>query len=262
MKKDMAKVLNERPRDRGCNRFPPDRLGLSEEKLDELPQRESMGQRWRHVRNDRNPNYDPLRRFLKSRVGQSWNDVWAEICEHNSPNNFIQYDLREQARDYLVETDVVMDGDCPLQGTHGYKISDGDFWVHPQTDILMQAPDSPRYRGCWQPRKEFAQIALDETHKYVQIKGVWYFVEFAAIPLRKDAEDKKVPAVFDMVLHQKVYRLPPDPKSLFPNQPQGYWLCSREWGGDIYAVSKRQIGKKELRKVRQRQERPIMRSAA
>jgi hypothetical protein len=47
---------------------------------------------------------NPLRRFLEKRLGQSWNDVWSEICSVNDRRSVTGYHLRLHV-EWMVETD-------------------------------------------------------------------------------------------------------------------------------------------------------------
>jgi len=85
MRHDMAKVIVERPRWGGGMKFQRN----AERKwqrvpLDERPRAEAIKERWRQSKvtlKQLNENLAPLRRFLRSRVGRPWDEVYSEICE-------------------------------------------------------------------------------------------------------------------------------------------------------------------------------------
>lgn len=227
MREDMHKVLTE-PARRGQWRW---RNGAERHQLDaeELPSRESMRRPWKN-RKVRRPRRNPLERFFKSRCGRLWNDVFSEICEGNRLDRFTKWELRNHIQ-WIVQTHIVMVDGRP-QTSDGHRLWAGDFWVHPETGVLHCVPERPR-RGPWQHRSNFKQISIDRTSKFVLVDGIWYRVEFAAIP-----EAGEVP-VRDVVFKTSIV--------------VGGWAhrqVLREWNAEIYAISKRQLGKRALARLR------------
>lgn len=225
--------------------------------LDEAPTQEPMRPRvggW-----NLKENHDwvtPVKRYLRSQVGRLWNDVFSDICAVNDPRSKTQYDLREYIR-YAVHTNVVLVDGEP-QDTDGHSIW-RDHWVHPDTGILMAAPEYKRRRWSgW--RKKFDQVPIDATQKYVRVKGLWYLVTFA--PFTREAyaaatapiprqvadfnawysavlTDRYRPRIIDVVFGAELRR----------NYDDACRQLHNEWGSAIYAVEKRQIGSREIKKV-------------
>ena len=92
MRYDMNKVLIERPRIGGKGKQrktfekasrPKEKRNFKGVEVDLSLKQESM--RKRHVVNGTPKEFSdllgPLQKFLFSRVGQPWNDVWSEICK-------------------------------------------------------------------------------------------------------------------------------------------------------------------------------------
>lgn len=106
MRADMAKVIVERPRRQGWST----RAGRQPRDSDLLPSNEGM--RAPHVRHyggkELNENLAPLLRFLNSRVGQPWDDVYSEICENIRVTNTVQDHIRVHVKQF-VETATSMD---------------------------------------------------------------------------------------------------------------------------------------------------------
>lgn len=50
--------------------------------------------------------FAPLRRYLEKRVGQSWNEVWAEVCASNDVRSLRGWHLRLHVQ-FAVERDPV-----------------------------------------------------------------------------------------------------------------------------------------------------------
>lgn len=231
MRNDMAKVIVERPRVGGDKK-----VGLKGEKRrqtrlgDDAPAFESMKSRWRE-RKQLNENLSPLKRFLRSRVGKPWNDVFSEICANIKVDSTVQKHVRDHVFDY-VETNVVMVDGVP-HDTRGRKLYFEVVYVHPETGILMAMPARKRYRwGGY--RTKFEQIKLDRFTKNVKVDGFWYRVGFKELPKLVDG----VPEI-DVILKAPAYPSP------------GNWRCefTREWGAPIYAVSKRQLNSREIKRT-------------
>lgn len=183
----------------------------------------------------------PLERYLASQVGRAWDDVYSEICAHNSIHSYTQRDVRE-AVDYLVHTNIVIEDGAP-HTTEGNRIW-RNFWVHPETGVLTKAPEAKRYR--WRGyRKNYNQVPCDDTHKYVQIEGLWYMVTFAAFDQWEfeqfvaAARKAYRPVIYDVVFKTE----------LSTGFDRARETLAREWGGVVYAVAKRQIGRRKIKEV-------------
>ena len=218
----MYKVIVERPRRGG---------GHSKGRRDdfEVAERESI--RRRHTnRKSLNENLAPLKRFLRSRVGRPWNKVYSEICENIKVANTVQKHVRDHIPDF-VAFHVKLVGKVPHFKTSSRYGSTGPIWhpfyVHPETGILCASP--PKRLRKYKPVKQFEQIPIDRLHKWVKVEDIWYWVEFREMPnFRLDA--------LAMYRDDHILKIRIDD-----------WKVSQEWGANIYAVSKRQANKKEIR---------------
>ncbi len=110
MKRDMQKIIIEAPRRRTtCSRCGAaggtikrstrrDAARLRDFGL--LPRLKSKNL----VYGERCDRFNPLRRFLEKRLGQSWDDVWSEICGVNDRRSVTGYHLRLHV-EQMVETE-------------------------------------------------------------------------------------------------------------------------------------------------------------
>ena len=57
-----------------------------------------------------NENLAPLRRFLVSRLGRKWNDVYSEICAHIAPRSTVQKHVLVHLWQYVEQHLVMIDG--------------------------------------------------------------------------------------------------------------------------------------------------------
>jgi len=152
MRSDMSKVIVERPR-RPATAKPLSRMRNKD--FTDLPIRERMTARFQNGSRMRcscccNPrktlseNLNPLRRFLMRRVGQKWDHVFSEICEHIRLTSTVQKHVRDHMEDLVIlKTSIDSEGRI---WDHTYSIYELKFannrghrllWVHPVSGILM-----------------------------------------------------------------------------------------------------------------------------
>lgn len=233
MRNDMAKVIVERPRVGGDKECGPKGDNKRRQRLgDDAPSFESMKSRWKS-RKTLNENLSPLKRFLRSRVGQRWDDVFSEICAGIKLDSAVQKHVRDHVFDY-VETNVSMVDGVP-HDTRGRELWFEVVYVHPDTGILCATPPRKRYRWGG-PRPKFEQVKVDRLTKHVKVDGLWYEVGFKDLP--KALPPDTVPEL-DVILKQRAYPSP------------GGWRCefSREWGAPIFATTKRQLNTREIKRL-------------
>jgi hypothetical protein len=98
MRKDMARVIVERPRIKPFNC----RKGRQKSR-DDLPSHEGM-RRAHAQRGDRkelNENLAPLRRYLEKQVGRPWDKVYSEIAECLRVDSTVQQHVRDHLHDFV-----------------------------------------------------------------------------------------------------------------------------------------------------------------
>jgi len=199
-------------------------------------------------------NYSPLRRYLTSQVGKPWNIVYSDICR-SSPRRYTGQQLRD-AVSYLVERDVQMiDGKPFDMNSLPITSNFSKVWVHPDTGILMRSPNATKPRPRYTPERTFEQIDIDQLHKLVLVNGIWFEVTFAvvpetiaevAVPVKAFLADAAVPVTVyekkpvvpvDILLDRAAVR--------FHGQAVTF---AQQWGAEIYAISKRQAGKAQIKR--------------
>lgn len=93
----------------------------------------------------------PLRRFLRSHVGQPWNDVYSKLCQRLDTSTLLGQHVLFHLWDYVERHVELIDGipyRKPYYGT-GRLLepqSRGQFYVHPETGILCFIPTPPRQK--------------------------------------------------------------------------------------------------------------------
>ena len=130
MRRDMAKVIIERPRIGGGPPRPRRKVN-GEDTSAFAPMKPPF-------RDQKNPTdlWGPLRRFLRSQVGRPWNKVWSEISEHTDMRSVVGLHLRRHVHD-LVETRPIMRGKAAYDRA-GRPLRDG-LYVNPRTGLLCRS---------------------------------------------------------------------------------------------------------------------------
>ena len=230
MREDMAKVIVERPRVGGGYSYPRARARRWRQRdAEDLPRRQGIRRPWteRGTYKTLNENLAPLRRFLRSNVGRPWDKVFSEICEHLNINSAVQLHIWQHLKDDVC-TSATRIGRTYLDPC-GKKIFE-ELVVDARTGILRENKDRarwPDYRETWSPPIEV--IKVDERHCYARLSEIWYEVELAPLP-------ESCEGVFDIALKCDVRELRP------------YRFASL-YGAEAYAVRKRQLNSKEIRRL-------------
>jgi hypothetical protein len=230
MRDDMAKVIVERPRLGGGVKYPRGSSWLTGRlPLEDWHRRAGIRRPWRD-RKGLNENLAPLRRYLRSQVGRPWDDVYGEVCQRIDRGSAVQLHIWQHLTQFVCTNPYVISGDV----THGWPRGGGGFYVDPRTGLLRENREySCRKRRRRRDRagEDPDRIPVDATREYRRIDGIWYEVRFEPLPPRRDGT-----YVFDVVL-----------KKAWPDL-SGDDVC-RCYGRHVYAVGKRQLNTKEIRRL-------------
>ncbi|MDZ8052585.1 MAG: hypothetical protein RMX68_029135 [Aulosira sp. ZfuVER01] len=166
----------------------------------------------------------PLRRLLRSKVGQPWNEVYSELCQRLDHNTMAGQHVIGHIWNYVERYVEIIDGIPYLKASRGFQIpldrSYRDrFYIHPETGILCTVEIIPRKQK--QKPKQTDVVIVDDYHQYHKIKDIWYLITF---------ED-----------------FPPPPTDYVEDVLTGLTHRSRYYHRKIYAVRKQQCSKKEIR---------------
>lgn len=258
MRKDMYKVIVERPRRGGGYRsempMPVD--------LDDSPKQEGLKRRHRS-RKWLNENLRPLERYLASQVGRPWDKVYSEICADIDRRNTVQQHIHQHLEDFVAVTVLNIDGVLyekdrrgPRQPLDRYWAS--RFYVDPESGLLrvnrlrnrtrIECRDARRahFRDLREGTREDRRI-LDTTTQLHRLDGLWFMVEVASI--RDIAPGRREPS-------DALRRIPLDQ---CPTHTARKGIESNLWlfgAPDLYAVRKRQLDAKELRHHRLQNDAP------
>jgi len=187
MRKDMAKVIVERPR-KGGNFG---RKGRARP-LDELPSQQGIRRPHRELGPTKilNENLAPLKRYLARQVGRPWDKVFAEIAAGLRVDSTVQKHVRDHVPDFVAIE--------PRRAIRIFRLRDGTkerigtlwrqpFYVDPADGLLKRTdllPEEKARRRRVRERRPPAptRIALAPDRELRAIDGVWYELRMAPLP--------------------------------------------------------------------------------
>jgi hypothetical protein len=174
----------------------------------------------------------PLRRFLRSQVGQPWDSVYSLLCQRLDGNTMAGQHVLSHVWDYVERYVEIIDGiPCRKSRWRYIKPLDYDyrdqFYVHPETGLLCAVAKARRKRLPEPPRTD--RITLDDRREYHKLNEIWYLITYAELPA------SPTETVAD-VLQGPICRT----------------IVERMQGRGLYAAHKRQCNKKEVRWIEQR----------
>lgn len=170
MRKDMFKVIVERPRRRGGWQKNGREANMD---LEDLPSRQSMRRKHRD-RKELNENLKPLERYFKSQIGRPWDKVFSEVCEHIDVNSTVQQHVRQHIKD-LVHLNVGRDEDGKVVDKRHrwdgkfHEIYHGELYVDPTTKILRRYKSDNKRKRWSNPSPEKIVQA-----RFKQMGLIWY----------------------------------------------------------------------------------------
>lgn len=276
MREDMFKVLVERPRRGGYrNKFgrrdehlKQDRFDVcyDADNCDELSNLEKVRPVGRGVdRKSLNENLEPLWRFLGTQVGRLWDDVYSEIRENLSPKNAVQMHVVQHLKDRVV-TSTYMGGDGRVYQSPKYnRKTKGDpspdlcledltgypaFYVHPVTRVFCVSPRRGRHKVKEQAKTKFR---VTDLIQYRLIDGLWYTIQLQKIPRHQGIQTMAYGMrgkFFQGSIFQEPVSYEKVGDFLFPDGLPNYRREAEYGFANLKAVSKRQLGKRELRHIK------------
>lgn len=266
MRKDMSKVVTERPRHGGDEHTTMRRNRRNErqqvssyvdEESDLPPSKCSMRRPYKLWGSAKSFSdlINPLERFLHTRVGKPWDAVYSEICENLKVQSVTQAHIRQHVKD-MVDTHTYMKDDG-LVYSHGrfwrreYEVE--GFYVHPKTGKL-----------CFEPRKRYnspksgnANVQRLNNRVYVYRGGVWFECVLGDIPdygwhkdsFRTMIANEVTWAVRDVYLGEDVYLT--RYRTRLGTRVSGHVKCEHAYGdGYKYCMCLVQLNSREIRKLK------------
>ncbi len=205
----MHKVLCQRGR-KGAGAY--GQMRRANRKEDQLPKYESMSEPYYDFSKYRDDYDGPIKRWLRSRVGCPWNEVYSELRQIIKPDT--------QARISILK------GVTDIKQMMASRY--GGFYVDEESGILLASPDSPRgvtLRERVEKRFGAVRIRLPKDFLLLKLKGLWFECR--------------------MVRYQAHWQFAPV-DVVFASQ----LICAHArdaYGEPYYCSRKRQLSRKELR---------------
>lgn len=229
MRSDMAKVIVERPR--VGSRLPSRKKGyrkyLQHTNIENLPRNEPMQGRWRGRGRWLNEHLWPMRRFLRSNVGRTWDKIYQDLCEHVALDNAVQNHVLSHIFDYVQRFVQFENGHITALSRWGgrKRLRPGEMYVCPTSGIL-KVVRPPKSR----PLSRRVQVSPRVQMHWRE--DAWWEVRLADYPA--DPEER-----WDHWLERPLARL-----TLAD--------CQKAYGGKLVAISKRLLKPSEVRELRRR----------
>jgi hypothetical protein len=224
MRKDMGKVVIERPRTGGMLSYKDIRRSkasqefkkikisdvsgiddvLTEDEeiqLETLPKGgiEKMKQSYGWETKEFSDLLGPIKRYLHSKVGENWDDVWSEVCQTLKGNHPVEHvrehvedmvDLRKEAvRKYYTWANFYVDENNILKRTEPRIKNkkqliniDGIMFVKEKEDKFWELSSFYNDRISTKDKQNYnIKIFFDEGNEYALIKNNWYKFEYKNI---------------------------------------------------------------------------------
>jgi hypothetical protein len=249
MREDMFKVIVERPRRHKGGDAQAARW------RDDIEGPQHLGMRAGYGYRALNENLNPLRRYLGSQVGRPWNKVYSEIAENIDRRNTVQQHIYQHIDDFIAIHVELREGGRLVDLTH-HLYSDGNvtqgLYVDPRTGLIRVNKNYRSLRRRWQEREQAKQAEIDARRRVLDAKtqllhlaGEWFEVKVAPLPREsvstvfvngQKKRSRKPEMRFDTVLKRTISGLDERDERI------------KLYGSDaLYAVSKRQLSRRELR---------------
>jgi hypothetical protein len=251
----MSKVIVEAPRlGGGSGKHPRPGGGSKKQRAVVADLEAPLHQGMRRIHKDRkefNEHLSPLRRFLESRVGKYWPKVYAEICENLRPSSTVQQHVRDHLEDFVAVRTSIKDGVIWIHdGGRVHRLEEGwnRLYVQPVSRCLLRNKHWTRRRSAYEKRMALAAAEIAERRRDLgggrqlhKLRGCWFEVTLAPIESRRQTFAK--PHGHETRLVMGMRRDEVIDAGL--SDLGGGELYGRY---DVFAVAKRQLSHRELRK--------------
>jgi hypothetical protein len=181
-----------------------------------------------------------LRRWLRSQLGRSWNEVYSEACAVIKPDSVVRNHIKFHLLEFVQRQTFLRDGCvwCFRTGWRGNELPVVEaaspwapFYVHPETGVLCEVRCSrERWRDDAAERRDRTQRRITQDNLLRQVGGLWYECAIELFPAHFAHRDER--KRFDMAERTLI-----DPE-----------IALKIYGEAVFCAAKRQISRRELRK--------------
>jgi hypothetical protein len=243
MREDMFKVIVERPQLVNSNGYSRD--GRKFRNDENAPSRLGMKRGYTQRPKWLNENLAPLKRYLEQQVDRPWDKVYSEIRATIDARSTVKQHILQHIMDFVaidthwVETPdggkVVVRGRWPCDDA---LLEDAgiELFVHPKTGILLRNRRFVSWDRRAREQREMKKARecvdrrdIDPRHQLRRIDGIWFEVTFGLLPAPRMQGNE--------IIHDSCW-----------DAVRKEWVSRQHGIANTYAVSKRQLGAKELKK--------------
>lgn len=202
MRRDMAKVVIERPRGgshlpslKTAKRLSKDEVNAEDHGATRL--RSSPVAQYGYDAKPSELHSSPLRRFLQKRIGRPWNKIYSELSEVDERSisgqrvlNHIECEVEFHCEE--IDKKIYRKNDW-MHGLRGKRPVEG-FFIHPRTGLLCYAKrikiqyrtekevrESQAVRPFGVYQKNHDYIVVNPTSVLERRKGLWFLLTFEAL---------------------------------------------------------------------------------
>jgi hypothetical protein len=176
-------------------------------------------------------NLAPLYRWLHSKVGQPWDNVYSQLCQKLNTKSTISQHVLQHLWDCVEPHAEIINGVVYAKHKLNYPLTSNrsrlTFYVHPETQIFCLAPQ----RQKPQPEAQDDVVIVNRYQQYRRLDGIWYLVSFKDVLYYPKNQDKDI-------LHNIILDT---------------WTAREIYGKPISAIHKRHATKKEIKALRNQQ---------
>ncbi|RJQ25025.1 hypothetical protein C4577_06480 [Candidatus Parcubacteria bacterium] len=256
MRKDMGKVITERPRRGMRYKAPKGSKKEIQKGFDEdSPKTENIRKKWRKGFNGKEFTdvLGPLRGYVLSVIGRPFDKVFSEICEVLKPTGLSGSHAQDHLWDMLLRNVKIDENGrvCYPDDYRSFKdlkeyepISPGKYYniayVDPRDGIIKKIKEPKR--NVKQKKKEVVRVIINDKFQCHKINDLWYMVEVK--PVKFYYRDR-ISRIGKFTWYYKDFI--PYEDMLIGTVREAY-QAGNFYGGALKAVSKRQMNKKEIKK--------------
>ena len=187
-------------------------------------------------------SFGPLNRWLQSRVGDAWTDIYSELCAVVHPDSTSRVWLKQRVLGLVIRR-TFMRGDtvwCYQPSWRGESEVPADnldrdlhrFYVHPQTGCLCRVPEKPRKETI--VRDQFGLVWIRSDVALRKAHGGWFYCFVEVFQEERQKPGKYGPVLrYDCVQQRKISR---------------HEACRLYWRS-IYFPNQRQLSNREMRQL-------------
>ena len=175
MRADMFKIIVERPR-WGSRDAPPVKLKKDRTDRSQIGLKRHAWEQAAYTKS-LNENLRPLVRFLRSRIGRRWDEVFSEICAGLDTGSTMKMHVRQHLEDFVAVRvargrygDWLLDG--RTIGSPGRRFYPPDFYVDPKDGVLKEGATFWRERGREIPSHTAIQQAAQRPSRCMDLHWI------------------------------------------------------------------------------------------